>query len=257
MGEAAESKEDHQPLALDKNFEAELRSRADVPGVISRLRKMAAMGNMEQGRMAPFSLGFAGTTPDTTARVEASSSDPVEDTMVEQQLLNGANSVNPHTLPDQIPQDEVVNSIVVPSTVSNAGPDPIAPAEENSIALGQNESLTAEIAINNGQGTVRSVKIDLPSLLLTAEEGGPNPIHSTAEVNVLPSCELVDSPAGSGPETDNNPSSTLSGSPVMSAHDDQSETLSASDHGSATVHSATEHLTGGSELTGGPSIKDS
>lgn len=220
VGEVSGSKEGQHLLALDKKFEAELRGRADVPDVISRLRKMAVMGNMEQGRIAPFSLGFADTTPNTTTRVEASSSDPVEDTMVEQQPLDNADSATPQILQNQIPQDEAAKPIVLPSTASNAGLDPIASAEENSTARGRNGLIEAEFAIDNGQGTVQ---IDSSSLLLTAEEGGPNPTHPTAKVNVFASCGLVDSPAGSDPETDDNPSSTLSGSSVMSAPDEQSE----------------------------------
>ena len=203
-GEVLESKEGQRPLALDKKFEAELRSRADVPGVISRLRKMAVMGNMEQGRMAPFALAFADTTPDTTATVEVSTLDPVEHTTVEQQPLDNANK----TLQDQIPQDEAAKFIVLPSTTSNAGPEPIASAEENSTALGQNGSIAAELAIDNERGTVQ---IDSPSL--TAED-------STAEVN-----GLVDSPAGSDPEADNS-CPILSGPSMMSAPDEQPETPS-------------------------------
>ncbi len=192
VGETPESKEGQRPLALDKKFEAELRSRADVPNVISRLRKMAVMGHMEHGRVAPFSLGFGDTTPDTTPSVEASSPDPVEDKVVEQQPLDNTNSITPHILQDQIPQDEEVNSIVLPSIASNAGLDPIASAEENSTALGQNGSTAAEIAIDNGQGTVQ---IDSPTPLLTAEEGGPDPMSSAVEteVNVLASSGIVDS----------------------------------------------------------------
>ena len=224
VGEAAESKESQQAPALDKKFEAELRSRADVPGVISKLRKMAAMGHMEHGRVAPFSLGFGDTTPDTAASVEASSSDPVEDTMVEQQPLNSTNSDAPHIPQDQIPQDEAVNSIVPPSTASNAWLDLIASLEENSTALGRNGSIGAEISIDNGQDTVQ---LDSPSPLPTAEEGGPDPISPTAEVNVLAPCGIVDSTVGRDPETDSNLSSTLSGSSVMSTQDEKFETPSA------------------------------
>ena len=223
VGEAAESKESQQPPALDKKFEAELRSRADVPGMISRLRKMAAMGHMEHGRIAPFSLGFGDTTPDTTASGEASSSDPVEDTMVGHQPLDNTNSDAPHKFQDQIPQDEAVNSIVLPSTASKAGLDLIASLEENSTALGQNGSIVAEVSIDNGQGTVQ---IDSPSPRLTSEEGGPDPISSTAEVNVLAPCGIVDSTVERDSETDNNLSSTLSGSSVMSTQDEKSETPS-------------------------------
>jgi hypothetical protein len=211
-GEVPESKGGQHPLVLDKKFEEELRSRAGVPGVISRLREMAAMGNMEQGRMAPISLAFSDTSPDTTVRVETPSSDPVEGTMP--QPLDNANSVTPQVLQGQIPQDEAAKSIVLPSTASNAGLDPIAPAEENPTALGQNGSIVAEVAIDNGQGTAQ---IDSPSPLRTAED-------STAEVNVLASCGLVDSPAGSDPDT--NTSSTLPGPSMMSAQDEQSETPS-------------------------------
>lgn len=222
VGDAPESKKGQRPLALDKKFEAELRSRADVPNVISRLRKMAVMGHMEHGRVAPFSLGFGDTTPDTTASVEASSSDPVEDTMVEHQRLDNTNSDAPHILQDQISQDEAANSIVLPSTASNAGLDLlIASAEENSTALGQNGSIVAEISIDNGRGTVQ---IDSPSPLLTVEEGGPDPISSTAKTNVFAPCGIVDSTVGRDPETDNNLSSILSGSSVMSAQDEQFET---------------------------------
>jgi hypothetical protein len=201
-------KEGQQPLTLDKKLEAELRSRADVPDVISKLRRMAALGNMEQGRITPFSLGFVATTPATTAGAEASSSVPVEEATIGQQLLDNADSGTSHILQDQIPQDEAVNST----------------------ALGQNEPMAA-----GEQGTVGFVQIDLPSPNLTAGGDAPNPIYSMAEVNALPSCELVDSPAGSDPETnDTSSSSGVSESFTTSGQDESSETLSTSDHGLVT-----------------------
>ena len=199
VGDAPESKKGQRPLALDKKFEAELRSRADVPNVISRLRKMAVMGHMEHGRVAPFSLGFGDTTPDTMPSVEASSSDPVEDKVVEQQPLDNTNSVTPHILRDQVPQDEAVDPIVLPSTASNAWLDVIAATKKHLTALGQNEPTAAEIAIDNGHSTVQT---DSLSPLLTAEEGGPDPMSSaveTAEVNDLASCGIVDFTAGRDP----------------------------------------------------------
>ena len=175
VGEAPDSKEGQQPLELDKKFEAELRSRADVPDVITRLRRMAAMGNMEQGRTAPFSLGFVDTALNT-------SSDPVKDTMVEQPLLNNANDGTLCTPQDQIPQDPAADTIALPSAV----PDPLASAEENS-------TVVVETAVDNEQDPAGSVQVDSPSTILTAEGGAPNLIHSTAGVNVQPPRELVDS----------------------------------------------------------------
>lgn len=247
--EASESKEGRQTLALDKKFEAELRSRADVPGIVSKLRKMAAMGNMEQGRVTH------ATSPDTSAGLGASSLDPVGNTTVEQQPLDNANRVTPHALQDQTPQSEGVNSTVLPSTPSNARPDPIASAEENSIALGQGNSVVAEITVENGLGTVGFVQTDLPSPSLKAEGGAePGLIHSTADVNVLPTCELVGSPVGSDPEIDN---SSLSGPFITSAQYDLSEASSTSGHSSVLAHSATEHLASVPEPLAGASIKDS
>lgn len=214
VGEAPESvKKGQQPLALDKKFEAELRSRAGVPDVISRLRRMAAMGNMEQGSVTPFSLGSVDTALDTTTRAEASSLYPVADTMMEQRPLDNANSATPHTLQDQMPQGEAVNSIVLPSVAPNASPDANASAEETSTTIGQNESTASDTAVDNGQSTVGSLEIDSPSPILTAEGGGgPNPVHSTAGVNGLPLYEPVDSPAGSDPQTnDSAPNSRSSG----------------------------------------------
>lgn len=206
VGEAPESKEGQGLLALDKKFEAELRSRADVPDVISKLRRMAAMGNMEQGRTTPFSLGVVDTAPDTAVRVEAPGSDPAKDTIVEQPLLDNANGATPHTPQDQIPHDEAVDTTVLHSTASNARPDPIGSAEENSTALGQDELVVAETAVDNGQDPTGSVQVDSPSVVLTAEGGGaPNLIHhSTAEVKIQPPRELADSHARSDPKTDDS-----------------------------------------------------
>ena len=192
VGEAPVSKEGQQPPALDKKFETELRSRADVPGVISRLRRMAAMGNMEQGRPTPFSLEFVDIAPDTTARVEAPSSDPVKGTIVEQPLLDNSNGVTPHIPQDQIPQGMAVDTTVFPSIASNAGPDPLTSAEENSTIIGQDESVVAETALDNEQDPGGSVQVDSPSVILTAGGGAPKLTHSTGEVNVQPPREIQD-----------------------------------------------------------------
>jgi hypothetical protein len=209
-----------QSLALDKKFEEELRNRSDVPKMISKLRKMAATGNMEQGKMMPFSLGFVTTPPDATTGVEAPDS--------EQQPFDNANNVTPHTL--QLHQDEAANSAVLPSTASK---DSIASVEEQLTTPGQNESMVAETATDAEHVIARTVQIHSPSPLLTAGGwDGPNLIHSTASVNTLPSYGLVGFPAGSDPETDDN-ASGLS----------RSETPSTSDHGSVTCHSPTEHVT--------------
>ena len=209
IGETPQLKEE-EPLALDKKFEAELRRRADVPGLISKLRKMAALGNMVQGKSTPSSLGFVATTPDTTARVDVSGSDPVENTAVkvEQQLLDNANSVTLPTLQNQIPQDEAVNSTVLPLTASNTRQDPNASAEENSITLGQNEWTMAETVADKEQGAMGSTQRDSPFSIVTNEGDG---LNLTTEANNLSSCEPVDSPAAAGSDlqTDDHKAGSL------------------------------------------------